>query len=90
VDIFAYLISRTLDLYTLLIIVWTFGSWFVQWRYQSWFRMINSIVEPYVALFRALPLQFGGLDFTPLAAIMVIALLKSAVLQVLVAGGSRL
>jgi YggT family protein len=86
VIIFAYIVSRALELYTLLIVVWTFGSWFPQWRYQSWFRLVDSIVAPYVGLFRTLPLQFSGLDFTPLAAIIVIALFKAALLQVIVGG----
>jgi len=45
--------------------------------------MVQRIVEPFLGLFRKLPLQVGGLDFTVLVALLVLSGLQRFVLQVL-------
>lgn len=60
--------------YMMLVFVWVLGSWFPQWRYQQWFRTIDSLVRPYVELFKFLPLQIGMVDLRPMAAIFVLAI----------------
>ena len=67
--------------YILLIFVWVLGSWFPQWRGQSWYRVVEDIVRPYLKLFEALPVQAGMIDFRPMVAIFVLV-----ILQVLVRG----
>lgn len=61
--------------YMMLVFVWVLGSWFPQWRYQSWFRTIDGIVRPYVDLFKFLPLQIGMVDLRPMAAIFLLVIL---------------
>ena len=40
---------------------------------DKWF---TRLVEPFLSLFRKLPLQFGGLDFTVLVALLVLNLMN--------------
>lgn len=39
-------------------------------------QMVHRLVEPFLSLFRKLPLQFGGLDFTVLVALLVLNLMN--------------
>ena len=39
-------------------------------------KMVHRLVEPFLSLFRKLPLQFGGLDFTVLVALLVLNLMN--------------
>lgn len=72
----AGLVVWVLQLYVLLIFAWTFGSFFPQWRYQRWYQVVGEIVQPYLNLFRWLPLriQTGGatMDLTPTVAMFVL------------------
>jgi uncharacterized protein YggT (Ycf19 family) len=64
----------------LLIMVWAFGSFFPRWQYEKWYRVLNDIVWPYISLFRGLNLRMGQFDFTPMVAILVLAVLQRLVL----------
>ncbi len=39
-------------------------------------QMVHRLVEPFLNLFRKLPLQFGGFDFTVLVALLVLNVLN--------------
>lgn len=71
-----FVIIKILQLYQLMIIAWAFGSFFPQWRYQKWYQMLGEIVQPYLNLFRWLPLrmQTGAaiMDLTPIVAMIVL------------------
>lgn len=72
--------------YILLIIVWVLGSWFPQWKYQSWYRFIEDLVSPYMNLFRAIPLRMGMFDLSPMLAILVLWVVQRLVLSLSVVG----
>ena len=88
----AYFVIQALRLYQLLIIAWAFGSFFPQWQFQKWYRFIGDIVQPYLNLFRWLPLriQTGGavMDLTPIVA-MVVLQLFIGMIAAAAAGGLR-
>ena len=75
----ARLVSYVVEIYIIFVFVWVLGSWFPTWRHQSWFRIVNSLVEPYIDLFRALPLRMGMIDFTPMVAILVLIVFRHLV-----------
>jgi len=81
----AYAISLIFRVYIALIFVWVLGSWFPQWQGQAWFQLVAKLVQPYLELFRALPLRMGMIDLTPVVAILVLILFES--LLVSAAGG---
>ena len=47
-------------------------------------KMVQRIVEPFLSLFRKIPLQFGGLDFTVMFALLALSVVERFVLQFLV------
>ncbi|EGF14495.1 YggT family protein [Streptococcus sanguinis] len=72
-------ISNLFDLYSIALIVYALLSWFPG-AYQTKFgEFLTQIVEPYLKLFRRLPLQFAGLDFTVWVAILALNLLNRVV-----------
>lgn len=54
--------------------VYALLSWFPVGYQSSLGRFLTKICEPYIQLFERLPLRFGGIDFTILAAIIILNL----------------
>ncbi len=71
-----------LTAYSYLILVWVFGSWFPHWRYQSWFKMIAGVVEPYMNVFKPLNLRFGQFDLSPMVAIFVLIIFREVIYRI--------
>jgi len=69
--------------YVLLIFVYVLGSWFPQWRQQTWYRLVADLVQPYLQLFSKLPLRVGMLDLTPMVALLILMLVDHFVLAML-------
>lgn len=58
------ILLRLIRVYSYLLIAYALLSWFPG-AYNSWIgRLLSGIVEPVLKPFRALNLQFTGLDFT--------------------------
>ncbi|WP_338064623.1 YggT family protein [Enterococcus villorum] len=68
------LLGRAVDLYTIVLMVYALLSWFPGGYQSSLGRFLAKICEPYIQLFDRLPLRFGGIDFTILAAIIILNL----------------
>ena len=78
-----FFIARLLDFYQRLIVVWCIMSWFPMPRegiISDLAGAIDSLVSPYMNLFRRFIPPFGGLDFSPILAIIVLRLIERAVL----------
>jgi uncharacterized protein YggT (Ycf19 family) len=73
---------QAIRLYMLLIFLWALASWFPQWRYSRWYRILEDLVAPYVNLFRGLNLHMGQMDFTALVAMMVLMAFETLVTYV--------
>jgi YGGT family. len=81
------LIASLLDLYGYLIIAYVIMSWFVTTNRSGLladiYRVLASVCEPYVGLFRRLlpPIAVGsaGLDLSPLVALVVLQIVASIV-----------
>jgi YggT family protein len=60
--------------YIMLIIVYVLMSWFPMngAGIQDVYRVIGSLVEPYLSVFRRFIPPMGGMDFSPLIAILVL------------------
>ncbi|NQT32428.1 MAG: YggT family protein [Candidatus Omnitrophica bacterium] len=56
-------------------------SWVGADSYNSIVQIVYSISEPLLAPFRRLPLQFGGLDFSPLLVFFVLKLLNGFIVR---------
>ena len=79
-----------LRLYMLLIFISVLGSWFPQWRRESWYRFIDDIVSPYLNLFRGLNLRYGMIDFSALVAIILLQIFEHIVISIVGQGGMRI
>jgi YggT family protein len=81
------LIARVLDFYEILIVVYVLMSWFIgnvrDGIVRDAYRVLATICEPYVGLFRRIlpPVMVGsgGLDFSPIAAILVLSLVSGLI-----------
>jgi uncharacterized protein YggT (Ycf19 family) len=78
------LVQRLLYFYELLIIAYVIMSWFpVSGVLEEFYRIVASLVEPYVNIFRRIVPVMGGLDFSPFVAILVIALIQRYIVLIL-------
>jgi uncharacterized protein YggT (Ycf19 family) len=63
------------SLYTLVILLYILSSW-VRLPYSIWMnriqRFLYDVCEPYLRLFRRVLPSFGGLDFSPMVAVIVL------------------
>jgi YggT family protein len=82
----AIAVDYALRAYMLLIFVYVLGSWFPQWRFQNWYRVVGDIVQPYLNIFRALPLRVGMLDLTPAVALLVLMVFERLLIAATLGG----
>ena len=74
------LVRNFFQVFELVLIIYALLSWFPNASESALAKMVQRIVEPFLSLFRKIPLQFGGLDFTVLA----LSVVERFVLQFLV------
>lgn len=68
----------------MVILLWCLLSWFpnIRWYEQPW-RTLDNIVKPIMAPFRKLIPPLGGIDLSPMVAMLVIQCVGALLLQVL-------
>lgn len=74
------ILLRLIDVYSFILLIYALLSWFPGAYQTKVGRLLQSLVEPALNLFRKWPLQFGGLDFT----IIVIWFLLQALSRLLI------
>lgn len=78
-----YFLMRLLDFYQILIVIWCILSWLPIPRsgiIADLVGAVDALVRPYVELFRRFIPPFGGLDFSPMLAILVLGVIERAIL----------
>ncbi|MDR2197568.1 MAG: YggT family protein [Coriobacteriales bacterium] len=86
--ILPYSIARVLimlvNFYVLLIIVWALFSWFGDLQgkgiLNDIYRVLNTIVGPFIGLFKRFIPPMGGIDISPIIAILLLQLLARFIL----------
>ena len=73
----ADLLRTLIDLYALIILVRVVLSWLPVDRDQAWARFIVDVTEPLVGPIRRILPPFGGLDFSPLVAMLLLQLMRN-------------
>ncbi|MDG3141652.1 YggT family protein [Streptococcus suis] len=68
------ILVRLVRIYSTLLVIYALLSWFPGAYLSKPGRLLASIVEPTLAPFRRLRLQFGGIDFTIVAVIFALQL----------------
>lgn len=83
----ASFIMRLFDFYQILIIVWCIMSWIPLPRegiVSDVAGAVDALVSPYVYLFRRFIPPFGGLDFSPILAIVILHLIERFIIGILI------
>ena len=67
------IVGEVLNFYQILIIIYVLMSWFpTRGILYEVYSVLGSVVEPYLGIFRRFIPPMGGLDFSPLVAILVL------------------
>ena len=83
----ANILSRVIWLYGLLIIAYVLMSWVpVKGALYDVYRVLGSVVEPYLKLFRRIIPPIGMVDISPIVALLVLQLVGNALVRLLATG----
>ena len=83
----ARMIVSLIDFYELLIVIWCVMSWIPANEYgmvQDVREVLGKIVRPYLDLFRRFIPPMGGVDFSPILAIVVLNFIQRGVYYLLI------
>lgn len=83
----AVFVSRLFSFYQILIVIWCILSWLPAPRggaLQGIVGAIDTLVRPYIGLFRRIIPPIGGLDFSPFVAIIVLSFIQRLIMGILV------
>lgn len=69
--------SYTASLYVILCFIRIILTWFPQFEYSVVGKFLSTLCDPYLNLFRRLPLRIGLIDFSPMISIGLLSLLSS-------------
>ncbi|MDP8259216.1 MAG: YggT family protein [Candidatus Aadella gelida] len=86
----ALLISLVLNIVYFLLVARIILSWVGADTYNEIVRIIYKVTDPILAPFRRLPLQAGGIDFSPIVAFIALNVVKSFVVNILYQIANRL
>ncbi|MHC5599306.1 MAG: YggT family protein [Nostoc sp.] len=80
-------LSTFIQIYTVLLIIRVLLTWFptINW-YNQPFAALSQITDPYLNLFRRIIPPLGGMDFSPMLAIILLQVVGGGLLQI-VGGG---
>ncbi len=73
------IVSTLIEGYTFVIILWCLLSWFpnIRW-YEQPFKSLDMLVAPVMAPFRKLIPPLGGIDISPMIAILILQFIAQA------------
>ena len=79
-----YAINNIFNLFFFLIILRIFLSWIpsIKWENQPW-KTIREVTDIYLNIFRRIIPPFGGLDFSPIIAIIVLQLIQNLIIYLI-------
>ncbi|MEM6502830.1 MAG: YggT family protein [Cyanobacteria bacterium P01_C01_bin.89] len=79
-DLLAGTLAQFLSIYTVILIIRILLSWFpnINW-FDPPFSILTQLTDPYLNLFRSFIPPLGGLDLSPMAAILVLQLVSGLI-----------
>ena len=79
------LLTRLIELYGLVIVVYCLMSWIPQMSgwINDFYSVLGKICDPYLDLFRRVIPAAGGLDFSPIVALLVLAAISRLIVIIL-------
>ena len=79
----ARLLSLVLNIVYFILVIRIILSWVNPDPYNQIVQIIYRITEPVLAPFRRLPLQLGGMDFSPIVAFLALNIVGNFVINIL-------
>lgn len=78
-------INNIFLLFYVIILLRIFLSWIpsLDWHKQPWFT-IRNVADAYLNIFRRLIPPYGGLDFSPIIALIVLQIIQNAIIYAIV------
>lgn len=78
-------INNIFLLFYVIILLRIFLSWIpsVDWHKQPWFT-IRNVADTYLNIFRRLIPPYGGLDFSPIIALIVLQIIQNVIIYAIV------
>lgn len=70
-------LTSAVSIYEVLCLVYILMSWFPGARYTKFGNIMAQICEPFLSFFRRFPIRIGMIDFSPILAFGVLAILSS-------------
>jgi YggT family protein len=78
-------VSLAFQVYILIVVARALVSWVNPDPYNPIVRFLHNATDPVLDLIRRiLPLQFGGMDFTPIVLLLALSVLQQMILQLIV------
>jgi YggT family protein len=79
-ELFASSFATFLNIYVVIVIIRVLLTWFPNIDfYNPPFSILSQLVDPYLNIFRSIIPPLGGMDFSPILAILLLQLLGSLV-----------
>ncbi|MGB2601921.1 MAG: YggT family protein [Candidatus Omnitrophota bacterium] len=79
----ALLVSLLFNVLYFILIIRIIMSWINPDPYNEVVRIIYRVSDPILVPFRRLPLQMGGMDFSPILAFVVLSVLRNFIVNIL-------
>ena len=80
-----YAVRLLFTVYSLMLIVRIFGSWFPRFQQTSFFRFLAHYTDPYLNIFRRFIPPIGGvLDLSPIIGFFVLQFLEYLITRLLI------
>ena len=79
-----YIINVIFSFYSLIIILRIFLTWIpnIDWETQP-FKLLSSLVDPYLSIFRRFIPPVGGLDFSPFVALIILSIIYKTLMSIM-------
>lgn len=80
----AMVLTNLLGIFQILLVIWCLLSWFpsIDW-YKQPFALLDRIVRPVIEPFRKILPPMGGMDFSPIIAIVCIQFVTNVLISAL-------
>ncbi len=70
------LLDAFIEVYIVLIVIYSIGSWFPQWTENSFFESLAKIIEPPLEFIRRFVPPIAGLDLSPAVLIFILMVIQ--------------
>ena len=77
-----YFLYKLITVYEWILIIYALMSWAPDIRNSQVGRIIEKLSRPFLSIFDRLPLQFGGIDFTIVLAIVALNAIQRLLLMI--------